>query len=188
MQRIDSSILRIQLAKVPEHAEFRANLATLLEAINSLSTVRLPYLALIKLSLLMKEVEKNCYALRLEGEAKLKNTHNPELDDEITMLQITGVATIKSLIDDAEKLATQGTVVASPVKIKSSKHPNLVYGQYGIILKIATMISAYIGLLNVLTSSSVDQKSRLALALNLLPYEREFYYFIAVSRSEYTGS
>ncbi len=188
MRRLDDPVRNIQLARVPEHAEFRGILRALAQATSHLGRVRLPYLAVVKLALLLKEIEKNCYALRLEAENELNAPSSDEAQNEIALLRITGLASLSPLIDDADKLATQGNNKGTPVVLRSSKHPNLIYSQYGILLKIYTMIEAYIGLLNVLTASTIDRKERLRIALSFLPYERELYYFIAVSRSEYTGS
>ena len=82
MRRLDDSIRYIQLARVPEHAEFRSVLRTLAHAISSLSTVKLPYLDLIKLALLMKEIEKNCYVLRLEAEIEINTTASEDKQNE----------------------------------------------------------------------------------------------------------
>lgn len=183
--------LTLALPEVPAYAEFLGILHDLDQAIKDLMGKTLSFDDLIRVGLMMKEIDKNCVifmhtARMYIGESTRAHiTHGVSgiRNDTYSWCAAESLVVLKRILADVRALEHWNN--QPDVIIHSSKHPGITFHQADIVRHIQRLVVAYAELIRALESPTTALlPDRLALKIALIPDERDFYHILAVAKSE----
>lgn len=186
-----TKIFPLEMPHIPTSAEFIEVLNALEIAIEALVDKKLSFDSLIKLGIMMKEIDKNCAVFKHDAQRRaaeiadtgMTNGYTAKTGEETQWIKADNLAVLKRVCDDIETL--NHTNNPTDTVISSSKHPGINVNQADIVAHMKKLIAAYKDLIQALQSPTASLFSdRLAAKVALIPDEKNFYHMLAVAKSE----
>lgn len=153
-----SEKLRIPLLEAPTYPEFVSLLTEIRHAISELENITLSFDDMIKLGLIMKEIDKNCRVLKSDADSKSHVSQKGAATDWPTgthrdisaVLKVASLSVLNDVLKGLQSLQKNDNLESPNTRIQASKYPGRAYELKDILNRMQVLVDTYLVLAEVL--------------------------------------